>query len=308
MTAIDASTPAPPVTPLAECPRWCVTAVLTPVRDNRSPDDKRLYDHCRWVLDGGCNGVTVFGTTGEGMSFSREERCAALEQLIARGIDPGQIVVGTGAASMREAILITAHAAWLGCTCLVMPPFFFPEPPADGIADFYRRLIDAIGDLNPRILAYHIPSVSGVDMEASLLADLVAEFPGTIVGVKDSSCDWAQTSRFLQALPDQIVLVGNEPDLPAALANGGRGTICGLANVAPGMMARLVLEGDETQPAEVDRLVAAIGDAPFVPTLKAALATIRDDEAWRHVVPPLAPASADDGAAVALVQALAALP
>ena len=69
---------------------------ITPLHPGLDIDHERYVAHARWLLDRGCHGLTVFGTTGEANSFSTEERMALLDTLLAAGIAPERLMVGTG--------------------------------------------------------------------------------------------------------------------------------------------------------------------------------------------------------------------
>src|SRR6202040_2429316 len=102
------------------------SASLTPLRPDLSIDLPMLIEHSRWLLARGCHGIALFGTTGEGPSFSLAERKAALEELIAAGIPAPAIMPATGSSALPEAVELTAHAVALGCPAvLTLPPFYF---------------------------------------------------------------------------------------------------------------------------------------------------------------------------------------
>src|SRR5258707_14859303 len=84
---------------------WCAT--LTPLGADGRPDHARLAAHVRRIFAAGVDGVALFGTTGEGQSFSAGERPAGLEALLAGGIAPQRVLVGTGCAAAPETIQLT---------------------------------------------------------------------------------------------------------------------------------------------------------------------------------------------------------
>jgi 4-hydroxy-tetrahydrodipicolinate synthase len=96
--------------------------------------------------------------------------------------------------------------------------------------------------------------------------------------------------------------VGHEPHLPALLAVGGAGTICGVANLLPRAMRRLF---DASGTSDEDAALAAITSFleivlayPLMPAFKALQATLSGDAAWAALRPPLAPLSPADRAAL----------
>src|SRR2546429_9619590 len=100
--------------------------VLTPFTRSGDPDAGRLVSFCRWLLDQGAGGLSVFGTTSEANSMSGAERMGLLDALIAAGIPPEKLMPGTGACSMSEAAELVQHAVGHGCGgVLMLPPFYY---------------------------------------------------------------------------------------------------------------------------------------------------------------------------------------
>lgn len=272
--------------------KWTSCAVLTPLDAAGAVDVARLHDHIARLFEGGVSGVALFGTTGEGPSFTVEERVDALEDLLRRGLDPERVVVGTGCAAVPDTVRLTRHAAACGCAgALVMPPFFFKTVEEDGVYDAYARTIEALGDAGPPVFLYNIPSVTGVGLGVELVGRLRSAFGERIAGVKDSSAEWPYTKALLERFPDLAVLVGHEPHVPRAVAQGGAGTICGLANVAPDLI-RCLVAGDAEATVRVEAWLRALDGFSPIPAVKAVLAHHLRDPAWGAVRPPLVPVPA----------------
>ncbi len=251
------------------------------------------------LLAAGCDGVALFGTSGEGPSFSVEERIAVLEALLAEGLDAARIIVGTGCAALPDTVRLTRHAAAAGCGGqLVVPPFFFGQVLDDGVFSAYARILEGSATEHPRVLLYHIPAVSGVALGIETIEKLAVSFPELVVGVKDSSGDWGYTAQLIARRGALDVLVGNEPDIARAIAAGGSGTICGLANVVPGLLRRLCDDPEGPDGARLSAAVTALASGfdrrPIIPALKAMMAAAADDTAWNRVRPPLTALGQDD--------------
>ena len=266
---------------------WCAT--LTPLSNEGAIDHARMAAHVRALLAQGVDGVAPFGTTGEGPSFSVAERRAGLDALLASGIPAAQLAPGTGCAAFADTVALTRHAVQAGCSrCLVLPPFFFKQLADEDVHRHFATLIDAVADPRLSLYLYHIPQFSGVPIRASVVAQLAADFPRIVAGVKDSGGDFAHTKALLAAAPQLAILVGHEPHLPELMRAGGAGTICGVANLFPRLVAPL-LQLHATQ-ADVDRIVAFIDVVfrfPFLPAFKAIRAAQTDDAGWRALRPPL---------------------
>ena len=91
-----------------------IAAVATPVGEDGAPDLKRAVKLARYLLDNGCDGLNVLGTTGEATSFARDERMAVMDAYKANGMPLSRLMVGTGAAALSDAVALTRHAAELG--------------------------------------------------------------------------------------------------------------------------------------------------------------------------------------------------
>jgi 4-hydroxy-tetrahydrodipicolinate synthase len=280
---------------------WVASA--TPLDDGAAPDPVRLARHATALLESGCDGVVLFGTTGEGPSFSASERIGVVEALLGHGIAPERLALGIGFSAIPAAAALARTALSLGVTqLLALPPYFYRAVPAAGIADAFAHLIEGVADERLRLTLYHIPQVSGVPVAPATVAWLRARFGPLVAGVKDSSGDFSQFQAFRAVAPDVPVCVGNEPDIPRALAEGGAGTICGMANILPGLVRAMF---DPDPPVATMRTAIALLEADFLPRLKAVLAARADDAAWSRLRPPFL--SVDLAAGARLARELEAL-
>jgi 4-hydroxy-tetrahydrodipicolinate synthase len=268
-------------------------ALLTPLTPSLAVDTSLLGSHARRLLEAGCAGVTLFGTTGEGPSFSLAERMAALKALVDSGIPASQIIVHTSCAALPETVALTAHATSLGVrACLVLPPFFLKGVPDQGVLDAYRWIIDQVADPSLQLLLYHIPQVSGVGLSLWTISELVSLYPQTVVGIKDSGCDRVFSVGLANALmPPLQVWVGNELDLQTLSGLGSRGAISGVANIFPRLVARLVdqPQGSEAA-ADLERVQAflnVIGGYGMTAAFKGVMSVLDSAPGWRRVRPPL---------------------
>jgi len=287
---------------------WCAT--LTPLSNDGGVDHARFAAHVHDLFAQGVDGVALFGTTGEGQSFSLEERRGGLDALLAAGIPPARIIVATGCAALPETVVLSRHAVASGCaTCLVLPPFFWKGVSDDGLFAWYARVIEGVADPRLRMVLYHIPPVSAVALSVDLVARLAAAFPAIVVGIKDSEGNWAHTAALLERVPQLAVMVGHEPHVPRLLRAGGTGTICGVANIYPALV-RALMSPDVTQEDEA-RLATFIEIAfrqPFLAGFKSMVADRTRDPGWLAVRPPLVPLSEPARRALRTALADAGLP
>lgn len=265
-------------------------ATLTPLTNDLSCDTGLLVDHVQYLLSTGCCGVALFGTTGEGPSFSVEERMAVLESLLKSGIAPQRIIVATGCAAIPDTVKLTKHALTSGCTeMLILPPFFFKEIDNEGLYQCYSRIIDDVGDPRLRLNLYHYPEMSAIPIIAEVVERLVAQYPDIISGIKDSTGEWDSASSFLQRFPNLNIYCGSEVLLPKLLQAGGSGTISGLANIAPDLLQKIFEfpTSEEETLVRISTLIEEIIRHPITTALKVLAAHLFNEPRWLLSRPPL---------------------
>ena len=268
-------------------------ALLTPLDAQLNIDIPTFARHACKLLEAGCTGVTPFGTTGEGPSFTVAERRAAVYGLIAGGVAAGRILVSTSCSALPDVVALTRHAVEVGTFgCLMLPPFFLKGVPDPGVIDAYRWVIDQVDDPRLRIMLYHIPQVSGVGLSHHVVQTLKGLYPATIMGIKDSGCKREDSLAYARAfMPPMQVWVGNEPDLQVMAAQGTRGAVSGVANVLPRRVARMVAQPEGPQAnADLQRVKAFIdllGGYGMTAAFKGTLSILSNVAGWRRVRPPL---------------------
>src|SRR3982750_3108729 len=113
--------------------RGVIAAVATPVNEDGSPDVARAVKLARYLVDNGCDGLNVLGTTGEATSFSLDQRKRVMSAYRDAGLPTDRLMVGPGAAPLDDAIPLTRHPADLAFPgALVLPPFYYKGVPDDG--------------------------------------------------------------------------------------------------------------------------------------------------------------------------------
>jgi 4-hydroxy-tetrahydrodipicolinate synthase len=282
---------------------WC--PALTPVDQDLKPDAERFVRHARWLLDQGCHGIGVFGTTGEANSFSVDERTLLLEAAVAAGLPPELLLVGTGCCALTDSVRLTRHALELGVPgVLMLPPFYYKGNSDDALFASFDQVIQRVGRADFQLYLYHFPKLSGVPITPGLIERLLAAYPGTLAGVKDSSGDWENSKLLIERFPELAIFPGAEIYLLPALEIGGAGCITASANVNAAAI-RAVWDAFESgegaarvQQQEIARTRGILQGYPMIPAMKFLLAHARDDQAWRRVRPPLLTLAEGDGRAL----------
>ncbi len=280
-------------------------AILLPVGADGALHTPRAVAHAKHMLACGCDGVTLFGTTGEGPAFTVAERKELLESMLGDGIRADQIIVTTTALALGEAIELGRHASRLGVhRQMLMPPFFFNQPRDAGIVEAVSQVVRGIGDDGLKLLLYHFPAMSTFGFSHGVIAELVRRHPGQVVGVKDSGGDLAHSVALAQVFPRLSILVGAEQHVAPVMLKGGSGSVNGLGNLAPGLMRRVIDAPASVSAADVQlmtSLLALLGirpGMPFVGVYKAMLAEQTGDDFWLNMRAPLSPLDNTEAQAV----------
>ena len=271
--------------------------VLTPMNDDLSPAVDTWIAFCKQLLADGCTGLAPFGTTSEANSLGLDERLSMLDALVAAGVPAAQLMPGVGMNAIPDTVKLSAQAARLGCGgVLMLPPFYYKGVSDEGVFRAVAEVIERVGDARLKVYVYHIPPIAVVGYSLAVIERLLKAYPGTVVGMKDSSGDWAYQQSVLETFPEFDVFTGSERYLLANLRLGGVGTISAMANVIPAKIRFLyenyLAENADAVQEKLDRSRAATRDYAPIPALKEIMATRTGDAAWRNLRPPLVNLSA----------------
>jgi 4-hydroxy-tetrahydrodipicolinate synthase len=273
-------------------------ATVTPVKADSTLDLDSVPLLFDFLAGRGCHGVVLFGTTGEGPSFSPTERetlMRAARQI--RESMPGfRLIAGTGTPSLSETVDLTRLAFDLGFDgVLVVPPYYFRKATDNGLFTWFSEVIQKAVPSHGYLLGYHFPNVAGVGFSMDLLARLKESFPIQFAGIKDSSHD-SDLARSLGETfgSELVVLTGTDSYLQLAMQNQAAGCITAPANIiSPDLREMWELMNEGKDPSEALARIRQQRDIldkfpPFPPTLKALLHRLHAFPRW-SVRPPLEP-------------------
>jgi len=276
-----------------------IAAIATAVDANGEPDCARSTALARFLLANGCDGLNVLGTTGEATSFSLAQRKHVMSAYRDAGLPLDRLMVGTGAASIADAVALTRHAAELGFAgALVLPPFYYKGVPDDGLAAYVDTIVSATAAKPIPIYLYHFPAQSGLPWHVKLVRRLLATHGERLVGLKDSSGDMAYAREAAAISPRFKVFPSTEAALLEARSGLFAGCISATANLNADLCARAWHNGDAGALDAAVTIRKLFDGKQLVAGVKALLAHIHGDAAWGRVQPPLSTFSAADRATV----------
>lgn len=216
--------PAPkPSTQTEKCLFWIAAA--TPCDKNLKFDDGLYKDMLAWFKSNGADGIVVLGSTGEYPSFSVAERKKIAETAL-KNRNGMNIIVCSGTSDFPETIELSQHAAANGADgLLIIPPFYYKQPPLEGLTRYYSLIFEQV---SIPINLYHYPRMSAVPVTPELLHSL-EKFPN-LAGIKDSNGDAPEYEQYVKEFPKLNMRTGTGNNLKAAL-DAGMGAILAEGNL-----------------------------------------------------------------------------
>ena len=209
-------------------------ATMSILNDDLSLNIKRTIEHAEMVIDNGCHGAAIFGSTGQAQLIPVSEKIDLLSNL-ATSKYKKKYIIGTGLNSLGETINLMRVAKSLNFQkFLIMPPAFYKYGD-DDVIKFYSKIIEAIPECE--IILYNFEKLCGYKFSLSCVEELVKRFPKQIIGVKDSSYNLFENLK----LDNFSVLPGSESKLLKGLNLGCSGIITATCNVTS-ELARKVYE------------------------------------------------------------------
>ncbi len=210
-------------------------AAVTPLRADGAPDHDGVLRLLDFLARRGCHGALLFGTTGEGPSFSLEERLGVMRAALAiRQDHPNfRLFVGAGTPSLTETVNITRTAFALGYDAtVILPPYYYRKVNDEGLFAWFSEVIHKAAPADGTVLGYHIPPVTGIPFSLDLLERLKYTFPRQFAGIKDSSAEPEHARRLGERFgAELLVFNGSDRLLTLALQSHAAGCITALANV-----------------------------------------------------------------------------
>ena len=209
-------------------------ASMSIMKDNLSLDVDKTIEHAEMIIDNGCHGAAIFGSTGQAQLIPVSEKIDLLNHLVLSKYKE-KYIIGTGLNSLGETINLMRVAKSLNFQkFLIMPPAYYKYGDSE-VINFYTKIVEAIPE--SEIILYNFEKLCGYKFSVECVQELVRRFPKQIVGVKDSSYNLFENLK----LENFSVLPGSESKLFKGLELGCSGIITATCN-ATSELARKVYE------------------------------------------------------------------
>ena len=204
--------------------RGIYAAGMSILDENLSLNVDKTIKHSESLIDQGCHGVAIFGSTGQAQLISISEKIDLLNKLSVSKYKKN-FLIGTGLNSLTETINFMEISCSLGFDkFLIMPPAYYKYGDKE-VIEFYKRIIERIQ--NCKIVLYNFEKLCGYKFSVDCVENLVNKFPKQIVGIKDSSYNLYQTLK----IDNFSILPGSELKLLSGLEKGCSGIITATCNV-----------------------------------------------------------------------------
>ena len=159
-------------------------ATMSVLNSDLSLNIEKTIDHAESLIDQGCHGTAIFGSTGQAQLISISEKIKLLNNL-SKSKYKDKHLIGTGLNSLTETINIMKIASSLNFKkFLIMPPAYYKYGDSE-VIEFYKKIVESVPEC--KIILYNFEKLCGYKFSIDCIEELVRIFPDQIVGVKDST-------------------------------------------------------------------------------------------------------------------------
>jgi 4-hydroxy-tetrahydrodipicolinate synthase len=204
-----------------------LTAMATPFTVDGALDEQGIQALAVHLVDRGCDGLVISGTTGESPTTTDAEKERLLRLVLEAVGDRARIVAGVGTNDTAHTIELAQQAEKAGAHGLLVVTPYYSKPPQHGLIEHFRRVADAT---SLPVMLYDIPGRAGVPLRTETLLRLAEH--ERILAVKDAKADLAATTQVL-AGSDLAVYSGDDVLNLPLLAIGAVGAVSVVAHVCP---------------------------------------------------------------------------
>ena len=264
-------------------------ASMSVLNDNLTLNVSKTIRHAEKLIDNGCHGVAMFGSTGQAQLIPISEKIELLNYL-SKSNYKDKFIIGTGLNSLGETINLMKIANSLGFTkFLIMPPAYYKFEDKD-VINYYSKIIEKVPE--SEIVLYNFEKLCGYKFSVECVQELVKKFPKQIVGVKDSSYNLFENLK----LENFSVLPGSESKLLRGLELGCSGIITATCNVSSALARKVYDDFFNGKEQTINQKLCDVRNAFEKYNLISGLHTyyLINDPIYKNVLPPLSILNSSD--------------
>ena len=250
---------------------------------------EKTISHAEKIIDQGCHGAAIFGSTVQAQLIPISEKINLLNKL-SQSRYKDKYLIGTGLNSLNETINLMKVATSLNFNdFLIMPPAYYKYGDSE-VIEFYSRVVDAVP--SSRIILYNFEKLCGYKFSIECVEELVKKFPNQIVGVKDSSYNLYEHLR----IDNFSILPGSELKLLKGLELGSAGIITATCNVTANLSRKVYDDFAEKKQQTTNELLCSVRSIFDKFNLISGLHSFMsdEDEIYKNVLPPVSLLSEKD--------------
>ena len=262
--------------------RGIFAATMSVLNSDLSLNVKKTLDHAENLIDQGCHGTAIFGSTGQSQLIPISEKIDLLNNLSKRKYKDKHLI-GTGLNSLGETINFMKIANSLNFKkFLIMPPAYYKYGDSE-VIEFYKRIIDSNPD--SKIILYNFEKLCGYKFSVDCVKELVKKFPDQIVGAKDSSYNLFENLK----LKNFSIFPGSELKLLKGLELGCSGIITATCNVTAELSRKVYDDFHSGKEQSYNQKLCDVRSAFDKYNLISGLHTYcsKYNEIYKNVLPPL---------------------
>ena len=249
---------------------------------NLSLNIEKTLAHAEKIIDQGCHGVAIFGSTGQAQLIPVNEKIALLNKL-SKSRNKDKFLVGTGFNSLVETINLMKVAISLNLNkFLIMPPAYYKYGDKE-VIQFYTRIVEAVP--SSKIILYNFEKLCGYKFSLNCVEELVKKFPDQIVGVKDSSYNLFENLK----IENFSILPGSETKLLKGLELGCSGIITATCNVTASLSRKVYDDFIEKKQQTINEKLCKVRSVFDKFNLISGLHSFMsdEDEIYKNILPPI---------------------
>ncbi len=257
-------------------------ASMSILNDDLTLNIKKTIQHAEMVIDNGCHGVAIFGSTGQAQLIPVSEKINLINHLISSKYKE-KYIIGTGLNSLGETISLMRVSKSLSFNkFLIMPPAYYKYGDKE-VIDFYSKIIRSVPD--SQIILYNFEKLCGYKFSIECVKELVNKFPDNIVGVKDSSYNLFENLK----IDNFSVLPGSESKLYRGLQLGCSGIITATCNATSKLARKVYDDFQEGNEQTINQNLCDVRLEFEKYNLISSLHTYfgKEDQSYRNLLPPL---------------------
>tara|TARA_B100000963_G_scaffold325969_1_gene312640 strand:- start:1341 stop:2192 length:852 start_codon:yes stop_codon:yes gene_type:complete len=250
---------------------------------------EKTIDHAENLIDQGCHGTAIFGSTGQSQLISISEKIDLLNKL-SKSKYKDKHLIGTGLNSLGETINFMKIAKSLEFEkFLIMPPAYYKYGDKE-VIEFYTRIIESIPKC--KIILYNFEKLSGYKFSINCVEELVKKFPNQIVGVKDSSYNLFENLK----IKNFSIFPGSELKLLKGLELGCSGIITATCNVTAELSRKVYDDFISGEKQSVNQKLCEVREVFDKYNLISGLHTFcsQENKIYKNILPPLSLLKEDD--------------